>query len=119
MKTFNDIAAQGDVTFVRINQLPDGLVPVEAADGSYIVAHSETGHHHVVPEQDTQCFMAPDNNDRQGPPLLYLVCENGLRVDHMRSNDTHESLISDKGMFVVVPQRESDGTLEGWRRALD
>ena len=46
MKNVDCIAAQGDVLFLRVDELPEGLQrdPTSAP----IVAHSESGHHHVV-----------------------------------------------------------------------
>jgi hypothetical protein len=46
VKIINDIAAQGDVLFLRVEELPDGLTRV--LDAAPVVAHSESGHHHRV-----------------------------------------------------------------------
>lgn len=47
MEIINDVAAQGDILFIRVDRLPEGAV-LQAADGDPIVAHSESGHHHIV-----------------------------------------------------------------------
>jgi hypothetical protein len=48
MKTFENMAAQGDVFVSRIECLPTGAVLVQPENEHVIVAHSETGHSHVM-----------------------------------------------------------------------
>ena len=50
MKMFTNCAAQGDVMLRRIDKLPAGVTQAKADKGVYIVAHSETGHNHVIAE---------------------------------------------------------------------
>jgi len=50
MKSFNNSAAQGDCLLRRIKKLPEGIKLVEAQNGQYVVAHSETGHNHCIKE---------------------------------------------------------------------
>src|ERR1700749_2729792 len=38
---------QGDLCIRRITEIPKGLTPAKPERGTYILAHSETGHHHV------------------------------------------------------------------------
>lgn len=112
-RTFETIAAQGDIALRRIEALPEGLHAVPAEDGKHILAHSETGHHHTVLERPgVQHFTAMDEF------RSYLVVE-GDPVDlvHERAFDTHETLRIKPGIYEVRRQREY--TPEGLRRAAD
>lgn len=113
MKTFKKIAAQGDVMFKRVDTLPDGLVEAAKEDGKYIVAHSETGHHHTVLEKHAQLLI-----DKTNEFIAYLkVDEEGAVLEHERAFDTHESIRFEPGIYEVRRQREYKP--EGYRRAQD
>jgi hypothetical protein len=113
MKTFEKMAAQGDMLLVRIDALPEGLREVPPINGAYILAHSETGHNHVVLERPTvKLFSAMDEF------RAYLTVEGDpAELQHQRSFDTHESLKIAPGIYEVRRQREY--TPEGFRRAAD
>lgn len=120
MKTFKDMAAQGDFFIRRIKKLPDDVIPVEPENGKYVVAHSETGHHHVITTQRVKAFR-PKKPDIY---TLFLQIDEPLagdampEIEHLRSFDTHESIRpASGGIFEVKRQREH--TPEGWRRAQD
>ena len=111
MKTVNRMAAQGDVLFVRVGEVPAGLAESRLA-GRLVVAHSETGHHHyleVVPGMHH--FVGAD------PTIAYLRLEGEADVIHARPHDTHETLRLTPGTWQVRRQREY--TPEGWRRVED
>lgn len=112
MKTFDKQAAQGDILITRIDKLPDGLVEQEPEKGSYIVAHSETGHHHTLPSQGVRMF-APAND----PMVLFVIVDNEADLIHNRSFDTHETIRLKSGAYEIRRQREY--TPEGWRRVAD
>ena len=95
MQKFNELGAQGDVLFMRVDRVPEGFQEVknpETVPGKgVIVAHSETGHHHVMPQG--QLFESPSN-----PLLAYMVAPPELLelpVLHLRDNLTHEALVLD------------------------
>lgn len=112
MKTFDKMAAQGDVMFVRVDRLPENLSPAVAVNGSFEVAHSETGHSHVVAERSAQLLI-----DETNEFIAYLQVNEPTEVKHLRSFDTHESLLLAPGSYQVRRQREH--TPEGYRRAAD
>ena len=112
MKTFDKIAAQGDVFFKKIDTLPDGLKEMKAENGVHVVAHSETGHNHVIKEQEAKIY-ANDND----PFVAYLVVDNTAKLEHMRLFDTHETILFKEGIYKITRQREY--TPEGYRRAQD
>lgn len=113
MRIIQDQAAQGDVMFRRIEALPDGAKPAKSENGAFIVAHSETGHNHVVMERPGVTYFSAMDEFRS-----YLVIEGEpASVDHQRSFDTHQSFALSPGIWEVRRQREY--TPEGFRRAAD
>lgn len=115
MKTFNNCAAQGDLYLRRIAELPKNVVEQAAVKRQYVVAHSETGHHHVVAESpDVKYYGNPEDEMR-----AYLVVQGiiGAQLEHLRDFDTHETLLIPPGIFELRRQREY--TPEGWRRVED
>lgn len=100
-------AAQGDCFLIPVDELPDGL----RHRNSKVVAHSETGHHHVA-RGNVQVYEHP-----QDPMVCYLRCEGVVELEHQRPWDTHETLQLPPGDYRVLRQRE--GAPEGWRRVED
>ena len=47
-KSFQNIAAQGDVLFRRIAAIPASATRVDPVNGRLVITHSETGHDHVM-----------------------------------------------------------------------
>lgn len=117
MKKFDRVAAQGDIMIVKVDSLPKGAVEVEPINGQNIVAHSETGHHHVIDREHegavTTMYRLPEEIYE-----LFLIVENGpTLLKHERSFDTHEPIQLDPGTYKVRRQREY--TPEGYRRVAD
>ena len=111
MRTIDKMGAQGDVMFVRVAALPDGA-QLREETGRIIVAHSETGHHHVAVADKIRLYGTDD------PMVCYLVAESAYAdVVHERPFDTHETLRLPAGTWEVRRQREH--TPEGWRRVAD
>ena len=125
MKTFKNQAAQGDMLITLIDKLPNNITEIEAECGKFILAHSETGHHHSVKVQPGIKFYSNDNN----PFIAYLVVDNKVDcfVEHVRSFDTHETIAfrkptgddvkESKRVYEIRRQREY--TPEGFRKAQD
>jgi hypothetical protein len=113
MKTFVNIAAQGDMLIRRIDVLPNDVKLVNSENGKYVLAHSETGHNHIVLERPTVKMY--DSND---PFVSYLtVSDEPSILEHERSFDTHESIQIPAGTYEIRRQREY--IAEGFRRAAD
>ena len=115
--TFVNCAAQGDLLLRRIDKLPAGARPLTATNGVFIVAHSETQHHHVISAAPNVTLYGTDD-----PMVSYLevieatdATETLLR--HLRGFDTHKTIVIPVGKFEVRRQREH--TPEGWRRVAD
>lgn len=113
MRTFNVTAAQGDVFFRRVDSLPDGLVRIERENGMTVVAHSETGHNHVFNGDAVEMYRPKENFDFDA----WLVVREPTALEHLRSFDTHESIMFEPGIYHVRRQREY--VPEGFRRVED
>lgn len=115
MHTFRFQAAQGDMLARKIDKLPDGVKPIPPENGAHVLAHSETGHNHVVMER-------PGVQHFSGMDVLrsYLVVPEDAEVPlvHLRDTHTHETLMFGPGVYEIIRQREFDVTA-GWRYAAD
>ena len=115
MKTIKAIGAQGDVLFQRVKKLPKG-VKASPEKAEYVVAHSETGHHHVARGRNLRHYTTED------PFVDFLEVRGPTQVRHERDFDTHETLklldkIDDVLYYRVLRQRQF--TPEGWQRVID
>lgn len=109
---FKKQAAQGDLLLRKIDLLPEGLKQASAENGKFIVAHSETGHHHTVLEKSAQLLI-----DQTNEFIAYLDVKEDTQVTHERSYDTHAPIEIKKGLYEIRRQREY--VAEGFRRAQD
>jgi len=117
MKTFTKMAAQGDFIIIRIDSIPSDVEKLEAdKNGHYVIAHSETGHNHVMTMERVQAFK-PKNVEDRDLYELFLSVEQPTEINHLRSFDTHETLLVPAGNYRVRRQREY--VPEGYRRAAD
>lgn len=113
MRTFNKIAAQGELRFVRTDEvIPANAVKVEPLNGKVIVGHSETGHHHVMDAACVTMYRLPD-----AIMDCLLVVGKPDVLEHLRSFDTHEGMAFSEGTYRVTTAREH--TPEGWRKTID
>ena len=117
MKTFINCAAQGDLMLRRINKLPAGIKPMKAEGGAFIVAHSETGHHHVIAERPNVKVYVTDDPMVSYLEVIEATEQTEALLEHLRGHDTHETLSIPPGVFELRRQREY--TPEGWRRVQD
>jgi hypothetical protein len=117
MKTFKHSARQGDVLITRIDKIPENIVRVETNAKDHVVAHSETGHNHVIEADDIEFFHAA-NDDEMDQFISYIHVKNeGTKLRHLRSFKTHETLFIPTGLYRINRQREY--IAEGFRKALD
>lgn len=104
---------QGDLMIRRIDTLPENLKAAQAEkDGTHILAHSETGHHHVIESRAADKLI-----DETNAFISYLRVMEPAEVVHLRDHDTHGSLALEPGLYEIRNQREY--VPEGWRRAQD
>jgi hypothetical protein len=116
MKTFSKVAAQGDFIIFKIDDIPENVEPYSADGGQYVVAHSETGHNHVM-EMDRVKAYRPKHTSDDKLFRLFFAVEQDTDIVHLRSFDTHETLRVSPGKYEVRRQREY--TAEGFRKAAD
>jgi hypothetical protein len=100
------------VMFIRIAKIPECAVAAEEKDGHFVVAHSETGHDHVLDSRNAQMLI-----DKTNEFVAYVKVSKETEVKHQRSFDTHESLLLSPGNYQVRRQREY--VAEGFRRVAD
>lgn len=112
-----DQQRQGEILFIQVEEFTDNdnYESQKPENGQLIVAHSETGHHHVIDiERSKQAdLLISKTNEFIGRLVLGEDCE----VKHLRSFDTHETLKLPKGKYVLRYRREY--TPEGLRRVQD
>ena len=116
MKTFNKMAAQGDFIIIRIDEIPGDVEKLEAENGQYVIAHSETGHNHVMVMDRVEAYR-PKNTQDNDLYDLFLIVKDPAEIQHLRSFDTHEALLVPPGNYHIRRQREY--VPEGFRRAAD
>lgn len=114
MKQFDIQAAQGDVLITKVTSVPEGCKRIEPSGGKFIVAHSQTGHHHTVAEHPGVSFY-----QSKDPMIAYLEVIDSVEttLEHERSFDTHEALLLKGGTYEI--RRQQEYTPEGWRRVAD
>lgn len=116
MKTFTKMAAQGDFVIIRIDEIPGKVENFETEGNRYVIAHSETGHNHVMERTNVKAYKPVGVQERDLYKLFLDVLE-PTEIKHLRSFDTHESILVPTGKYIVRRQREY--TPEGYRRAAD
>ena len=116
-KTFNTCAAQGDLLIRRIEKLPEGVTPLTGESGTYVVAHSKTGHNHVIAQRPNVKLYTTGNPMVSYLEVIEATDEAEVLIEHLRSFDTHEAIAIPTGYFEIRRQREY--TPEGWRRVED
>jgi hypothetical protein len=120
---FSHIAAQGEITILRIGdlpkdrKLPEGYTAMKPDGRHFVVGHSETGHHHVI-EADGATVGVLDKPP-QGMRVLYMILENPLALEHLRGHDTHETITNEPGIYEVRIAREFDHYAELARQSAD
>ncbi len=112
--TFENTAAQGDCFIKRVDRkaFPSNAEQEPVEGGNYIVAHSETGHHHVIPDRHCRLLKGDEFTS-------WLEVDEGKSVilKHLRDHDTHAPIEIGSGTYKITRQREY--TPEGYRRAQD
>mgnify|MGYP001619370488 CR=1 FL=1 len=109
-------AFQGDVLFRSVAALPLGAVEQTVPPTGAVIAHSETGHHHVATGTDFSWFAVPDDVMH-----AYLVARAPVTITHQRPTDTHEAFELGVGGQEVIWEigRQREYIPEGWRQVVD
>lgn len=120
MKTINLTdsrpAFQGDLMIRRIAAIPAGAERDTSKDAA-IVAHSETGHHHLM--TGALDVYRPKSDQM----VAYIEARSAIDLVHLREFDTHETLRFEGGKTdapaIFECRRQREHTPEGWRRVED
>lgn len=103
---------QGDLMIRRIDAMPSGAKKAGNEGAHHILAHSETGHHHVIESRAADRFI-----DETNTFITYLSVASEAEIQHLRDFDTHEPILLAPGIYEVRQQREY--VAEGFRRVAD
>lgn len=112
MKSFKITAAQGEITVIRIGdvpksrKLPAGYTAMKPEAGRYVIGHSETGHHHVIAADGATVGVL--DRPPEGMRILRAILENPNSLDHLRDHDTHEPIAHEPGEYEFRSGREFD-----------
>lgn len=102
------IAAQGDVLFRRIPELPEDAVE-QRSHGRIVVVHSDMGHHHAIAGPGVRLFEELERD----PTVCFLRVDAAFAdVVHLRPHAAHETLRLERGVWEVRRQRA--WRPEGW-----
>ena len=111
MKTFTgQYCAQGDLNIYACDEIPEGLTELKPENGVHILAHSETGHHHVIDGNTVRVF-------RQDEFVSYMEVAKPTPLRHLRTVDRHETIEIPPQKYKLVRQREY--IADGFRIAAD
>lgn len=106
--------AQGDILIIPIDAIPANVKPGNLEGNAYIVAHSETGHHHVIDCARAEVYEAADNTF-----IAYIrTLGAGAEIQHKRDFDTHETIALEPNKTYEV-RRQREHIAKGFRKAQD
>jgi len=98
MEQFKKCAAQGDLLITKVSKIPDAK-ETPAENSEHVVAHSETGHHHVIGAEKVRHFRIDDF-------VSYIDVGADAKLVHKRNFDTHGSIKLSVGKYRLNRQRE-------------
>jgi len=110
MKFIPPYCAQGDLNIFSVASIPEGPERIDPENGVYVLAHSETGHHHVIDGATVRVF-------KEDEFISYLDVKEEASITHLRSFDTHHPITLPPGNYRITRQREY--TPKGYRIAAD
>jgi hypothetical protein len=121
MKSFQRVAAQGEITIIRLGDVPSNRkmtgTPLKPDGKHFVIGHSETGHHHVIDATDASVTVL--DRAPEGMRILRAILESPTSLDHQRDHDTHESIALPPGEYEFRIGREFDPYAEIARRQAD
>lgn len=111
------IGAQGEITIIKIDALPDGIEtkPVERCAAGHIISHSENGHHHILTDGEV---MERTNDVPQGMQIIYALLDAPASLVQ-DAPVPHGGYDLDPGIYMFKISREFDPFAEQIRRVAD
>ena len=111
--------AHGEMNFIKIER---GNTKIKFddnvehhADGSFIIGHSEQGHHHLL-ENNTGTLVR--SGTEEGMKILHVIVKNPSRIYQDAANP-HETQMLDEGEYIIIPSRSFDPLTQQARRVMD
>lgn len=123
MRTFENTAAQGEISIRRIGDAPAtttkaGFSPLALENGMAIIGHSETGHHHTMRDPGNVSVLVMDRPP-EGMRILHMIVSSPTPLIHLRDHDTHEAIEVAPGEYEIRIGREFDPFEEIARSQID
>jgi uncharacterized membrane-anchored protein len=118
------IAAQGELRVYKINTLPQGIGntrPKKNANGAYILAHSEKGHHHVIGgDVDVIENVTTQSIGAQSLAMrtLYAIVREPTML-HQTATNGHLDVLLEPGIYEIRADVEFDPFAEEIRQVHD
>lgn len=111
------IGAQGEITIIKIDALPEGMEtkPAERIEKGWIISHSESGHHHLLTGGDV---MERTSKVPAGMQILYAILENPEELIQDAATP-HGGFDLPAGFYEFRVAREFDPFAEQARRVAD
>lgn len=118
MKQFSKVAAQGEITIIRVASAKGDGKPLALEGGKFIIGHSETGHHHVL-ERTKGATVTVLDRAPEGMKILHAILAEPNKLIHERGHDTHETIELPAGEYEFRIAREFDHYAELARQSAD
>lgn len=111
------IGAQGEITIIKIDALPEGMETkaAERIEKGWIISHSESGHHHLLTGGDV---MERTSKVPAGMQILYAILENPEALIQDAATP-HGGFDLPAGLYEFRVAREFDPFAEQARRVAD
>lgn len=111
------IGAQGEITIIQINSLPENMTtkPVARIAGGYVISHSESGHHHLLSGGEV---MERTDKVPAGMQIIYALLDKPERL-FQDAAVPHEGYDLEPGIYAFKISREYDPFAEQARRVAD
>lgn len=111
------IGAQGEITIIKLDALPEGIETkaVERTAKGWIISHSESGHHHILTGGDV---MERTDNVPAGMQVLYALLDAPASLIQDAAVP-HGGYDLDPGIYAFKIAREYDPFAEQARRVVD
>lgn len=115
------VAQQGEVKVFKIDALPKNMqtkpVP-KNRHGDYIISHSESGHHHVIPSGDADVVERSDNLP-VGMQIFYSIVKSPTALRQDAPTPHNEIPLDGGSIYEHRVSREFDPFAEQTRRVQD
>ena len=97
--------AQGELDFWAVTHdhfADQDTSPMEDVNGDFILAHSESGHHHVIDRASSEVFTVPNST---GMEMLRLIVKTPTEVRNLGGNG-HANVHLEPGDYIAIKRRE-------------